>query len=512
MKKIRFISLLLCLVILLQCAAVPVRAAQPEDESTDASADTSTEPSGETQATVPNVAYGAASITNGCRTVEGQVPLAGSERLLETAQAVFLYERTTETVIYSYCADIRLAPGSLSKIMTAMIALEEGDLDDVITVSTREISQLPVGAITAKLREGEQVTLRDLLYCLILSSANDAALLIAAYIDGNEAAFVERMNRRALEIGCTDTYFTNCHGLDDPQQYTTARDVAKITLEAVKSETFVEIFGAKTYTIPSIYEKEEEEGVAKDERRSGLTSGNHLVYDLVLPQYNHTSVTGGMPSYVSAASGASIAFTAENNGMSLVCVILGAKRTYNAEKTWKVDYYGNFDEAFDLLEYTFNGYKINRVLYEGQALRQFTVANGENDVVGYADVALDTVLPVSAQMENLYPQYSVTDGGLSAPIAQGQQIGTVQLWYNSSCVAETELYAMSEVRPAASSGLEIYGATRDDSDISGFLGFLGIVFLIVLVPTGIYLGYNSFRRSMARARRRRRRASRRRSR
>ncbi len=498
MKKYRVFCLFLCLVMVLQLSAVPARANETDEKE-------------ENQTAVPYVPQTSVSVTNGCRTIDGQIPLGGTERLLKTAQSAFVFETSTQTVLYAYCPDIRLAPGSLSKIMTAMIAIEEGNLDDVITVSTHEISQLPAGAITLPFKSGERVTLRDLLYALILQSDNDAALLIAEYIDGSQPAFVERMNQRALELGCTNTYFTNCHGLDDPQQYTTARDMAKITWAAVQNSEFAEIFGATSYTIQSIYEKEEQDEVPAKKRRSALASGNYLIYDLYLPQFNDTRVTGGMPSYVSQASGASISFTASAGGMDYVFVLIGCNRTMK-DNGWQVEYYGNFNEALDILEYTFSGYTINRLLYEGQTLRQFSVPNGANDAVASSGVAMDTVLPKEARMANLNLQYSIKNGGLSAPIRQGELIGSVQFWYNACCVAETELYAMSAVEPAGDSGLEIYGAGRDDSDMIALLKFLGVVLLVLLVLAAGYLGYNYVRRQMARARRRRRRASRRRSR
>ena len=501
MKKIRIISILLCILLFMQSAVPGAAATEPSDTLPG----DSMSPSDTTvpENTSPTAAVGNASIANGCRTIDGQSPLGGSERMLETAQSAFVYESSTDTVIYAYNPDLRMYPGSLSKILTALIALEEGKLSDVITVSTREISQLPVGAITAKLKEGEKVTLEDVLHCLILESANDAALIIAEYVAGNEADFVVLMNQRVQEMGCTNTYLTNCHGLDDAQQYTTARDMAKITLEATKNATFREIFKAKRYTIPPTNKKDEERKLA---------SGNHLVYELVLPQFNDLRVTGGMPSYVSAAAGASIVFTAEDKGMSLVFVIMGTVRTMK-ENGYSVKYYGNFEESLDLLEYTFSGYKINRLLYNGQAMNQFPVSNGESSVVGCSKIALDTVLPVTAKMDNLDPRYTIQNGGLNAPISEGQQIGTVQLWYNASCVAETELYAMSEVTTAGNNGVTIFSvASRDDSDLADVLSFLGTICLIVLAAAAVYLGINHFRKSLRRARRRRRRASRRRSR
>ena len=494
MKNYRTTALLLACILLLQCLVMPASGAPVENE---------TEPSDEsTEVTVPVVPYGNATVANGCRTIEGMYPLGGSDRILESAQAAFIYETTTQTVIYSYNPDLQLAPGSLSKMLTALIAIEMGKLDDEITVSTREISQLPVGAITAKLKEGEKITVRDALYQLILASANDAALILAEYIAGDEPRFVEVMNQRLAELGCTNTYLVNCHGLDNSQQYTTARDIARITLAASQNPTFMEIFGAKTYDMPP---------TNKNEKVREVTSGNHLKYEMVLPQFNDLRVTGGMPSYVSAASGASIAFTAEDKNMELVYVILGATRTYN-EESGNAKYYGNFEEALDLLAFSFNNYKISRLLYQGQALNQFEVSGGECDVVGSSETLLDTVLPINARMDNLIVRYTIRNGGLKAPIADNEVIGTVQYWYNTSCVAETEMYAMNPVKAVGNTGVEIFGASRDDSDLGDILKFLGILLLVVIALFGGYIGYGYLRRSMNRARRRRRRASRRRSR
>lgn len=490
MKKFPILCLILCL--LLQCVSVPSLATQTDD---------STEPP---QTMIPDVAYGTASVGSGCRTIDGQNPLGGSQRMLDTAQAAFIYEISTQTVIYGYNPDLRLYPGSLSKMLTALIALEECELDEKVTVNTESISKLPVGTITAKLKNGEVITMEAALHWMILASANDAALVIAEHISGSEAAFVEKMNQRALELGCTDTHLTNCHGLDDSTQYTTARDIAKITLAGYQNEKFRQIFGAKNYSYgPTNRNKE----------KSKIDSGNHLIYELVLPQFNDRRVTGGMPSYVSEASGASIAFTAEDqkSGLSMVFVILGATRTFTPRG--RADYYGNFNEALDLLEYSFSGYKINQILYEGQALNQFPVANGESNVVGQPMEPMTTVLPVNAHMKNLIFKYRAVDSGIYAPVEEGQKIATVQVWYGTSCITEAELYAMNPVRAVDNTGVEIQSAaSRDDSNVSGILSILGTAMVVILVPLAIYLAYNNIRRYLARSRRRRRRASRRRSR
>lgn len=495
MKKIKFLSVLLSLMLVLQCGFLPVQA-------------TETEATGETVATgsvtaVPEAAFGTASIATGCRTINGMTPLGGNDRILQTAQAAFVYEANTQTVIYSYNPDLRVSPGTLAKIMTGLIAIENCDLDMTVTCTTRWNSQLPSSQVRhAGLMEGEELTMYDLIACLIIHSANDAALMLANMVTPNESAMVQMMNLRAQEIGCTDTLFTNCTGLDDGRQYTTARDMAKIVNEALKNPTFKELFSSTGHTLQPNNRREEETVVETD---------NHLIYQLYLPQFFDKRVVGGMASY-SDASGAGLACLAEDKSMSLVMITLGGTRTWE-DNGWKVHYYGNFEEILDLLEFSFDGFRIARLLYPGQTLSQFSVLNGESKVVGQANIAFDTVLPVNVQLRNLIFRYSVSDGGLSAPVKKDEQIATVQIWYRTSCITEAIVYAMHDVDGATSNGLTIQTvATRSDTDVTDILTFLGIACLVIVIPLGIYIGTNYLRRAAARSKRRRRRASRRRSR
>lgn len=494
MKKIKVLCILLSMIFVLQCGILPVQAT--EAETTEASETTTS------TTTIPDVAFGSASITNGCRTINGKTPLGGSDRILQTAQAAFVYEANTQTVLYAYNPDQRVSPGTLTKIMAGLIAIENCDLDMEVTCTTRWNEQLPAGARHAGLMEGEELTMYDLIACLLIRCANDAALMLANMVTPNEAAMVQMMNLRAQEIGCTDTLFTNCTGLDDGKQYTTARDMAKIVAEAMKNPTFKELFGSSGHTLEP------------NNRRTEATvveTENHLIYQLYLPQFYDDRVIGGMASY-SDTSGAGLACVAEDNDMSVIMITLGGTRTMEANG-WQVKYYGNFEEILDLLEFTFDGFRIARLLYPGQTLSQFSVLNGESMVVGQSQVAFDTVLPVNVQLKNLIFRYTVSDGGLTAPVNKNDQIATVQIWYRTSCITEAVVYAMHDVASESNSGLEIQtGASRSDTDVTDILMFLGVACLVIIIPLGIYIGMNYMRRAAARAKRRRRRASRRRSR
>lgn len=499
MKKIRILSCVLCLCLALQWVLLPVGATE-----------VSTQPTQPTQATdaqsvptpLPEANYGNATVAYGCRTINGMTPLAGSDQILETAQAAFLYEANTGTVIYSYNPDLQMHPGGLAKIMTVLLAIEKGDMDQHIVVSTRWNKELPFRAQVADLKEGEEVTLGDLVHCVMIEAANDAALMIANHIGGTHAAFVEMMNHRAQDMGCTGTKFTNCHGLDDNGQWTTARDMARITLEASKNPTFRKVFGTVKYVMPPNNKMEE---------GRTLEPVNHLMYQLILPQFNDERVTGGIPSYTSLQSGASLVCTAEDKdkGMSFVIVVLGGTRTI-APNGYTVKYYGNFEEVLDLLEFGFGKFKVNQVLYPNMALEQFTVVNGECSVVAQPDRSMEVVLPAEIHLKDLIFRYDLEKD--RAPIAAQDRLGTVQVWYRTSCLAETEMYAMHGVGTVDNSGLDIQGTSRDDSGFASFGKYLLIITLAIFIPLVIYLAINNIRRAAARAKRRRRRASRRRSR
>lgn len=163
------------------------------------------------------------------------------------AAALFDLERAE--VLYSYQMHERLYPASVTKIMTALLALERGDLSDTVTISkTASAASFPSDAQVCGLREGEQWSLEALLNALLLYSGNDAATAIAEHIAGSEQAFVALMNARARELMANNTHFMNPHGLHDDEHYTTAYDLYLIFKECIKDERFVKIIQSDSYT------------------------------------------------------------------------------------------------------------------------------------------------------------------------------------------------------------------------------------------------------------------------
>lgn len=497
MKKMKHLSLFLCLCLLMQCILMPAAAAE------------TTEVTEETQASVAettaSLEFGTVSIKQGCRTIEGMVPLGGSDRRLDTAQSVFLYEITTDTVVYSYNPDTKVHPGALAKMVLALLVLENCERDEVVEVTEGIQAYIPAGSSNIKLKSFEHISVNELLYAVVLYGANDAAVALAHYVAGTTDAFLTMMNNRVKAMGCTNTEFGNISGLYTAQSWSTARDMTKIVREAIKNEDFVEIFGTAEYTIPATDMSDERE----------LSPTNYMMSEIIVPDFYDTRVTGGMQSY-HEKTGASIVCTAqaraENYPLTYIGVVLGATRTF-AENGWQPVNYGNFNELTELLKYGFDNFKINRVIYEGMSLSQFTVAGGECNAVGQAIVDIDSVVPSSAQMENMVMRFSVVNGGLTAPIQKDQLIATMQLEYRNCVVAEAEVYAMGNVKSANDTGVTIRStASRSDSDDSGILSVIGVVCVIVLGLAAAYLAFNAYMRSRIRAQRRRRRANRRRNR
>ena len=502
MKKLRGICLILALVLALQCLCPGVFATEGEQtptetvtEATEAATAAPTEPPTEAPTVdpdaIPDVPAGAnVSVDFGCNTIEAQLPLAGSDKVLRTAKGVFVYETESDTVLYGYNPDQRLAPGGLVQILNALVVLENCDLDQVVTVSTYYINQLvPLGVRHQELRNGEEITVRDLLYCMLLSSANDAAVVLAHHVGGDPDKFIDMMNERAAELGCTDTHFKTVSGLDAKGQYTTARDMARIIQAAMEVEEFRTIYGAGEWTVPATNLHDARE----------MTTLNYLTKGSIIAKFNDDRVTGGKASYTSADTGAVIGFTAENDDLSLICVILGATRQYATDGS--LARYGNFEEARDLMKYCFENFRASRMLYKGQSMLQLDVVDGANDVVAVNKSDLDIVLPKGVGLNDLKLQYEVAGGKLTAPVEEGQEITTMRMWYKGRCVGETTLYAQNAVATAEAPGFTIQdAAARSDDDMAKMLLYVGMVLLILMILAMAYLVINNARRAAARKR------------
>ena len=437
-----------------------------------------------------DLAFGSVSILQGCRTIDSYIPLGGLDRKLDTAMSALVFERNTGTLVYGYNPDIRVSPGGLTKLVNALVVVEHVALDAQVTL-TRDINRRPAGSVHYDLKAEEVLTVDNLLHIMIMQGANDAAIGLADFVAGNQDNFVTMMNMRVRQLGCNNTEFGNVHGQDNATQYTTARDMAKILMEATRNPVLKELLSCVSYTVPATNKH--------DERK--FESQNYFIDSRNIQKFFDKRITCGFQSY-SPEAGANIIFTSEHNNMDLMFVVLGCQRKFY-DNGWQVEVYGNFEEGQTLFRHVFSTYKAKRILYDGQALKQFYVSGGECNVVAEPHLDLDSVLPNDVQFGNLIFEY--TDTGLKAPINAGDMVATVEVWYRNTCLMEAELYAMNNVRQVHKSGLEVLGGADRRSSESTLSRSVVTLCVILLVLVGGYFLFARVMRYRRRVQTRRRR-------
>lgn len=407
----------------------------------------------------------------GCNTLDASVGIAGEEQLLETASAAILYELNSGTMIYSHNPDMRIDPSGMNKIMTALLALEHGDPESVVVVSDDALAAVAYDALRIGLISGEEIKLQDLLYCMMVGSANDAATVIAEHIAGGQDAFVKMMNEKAVSIGCTDTVFMNPSGLSHEQQYTTARDLAKITEEALATEAFLPYFSAIEYLVPA---------TNKSEERTLITT-NYLMSTEKLPQFLDERVTGGKTGAFSAED-RSLICTAEKDGVSYLAVVMSTQGTKGSSGVS----YSNFRETIALLDYGFENYAMRRLLTTEQVLEQFHVVGGENDVAAAPADALYSMMPVDMEMSELTYRCMQSQNSVTAPVRKGDCVGKVEVWYRSLCVSQCDLVAMHTVEQSGVHNVSLPTKGMESTEAS--YGTIILISLIVILTGVVIVG------------------------
>lgn len=343
-------------------------------------------------------------------------------------------------------------PASITKVLTALVALEEGNLEDLVTISayTVDLSRAnsKIGA-----KEGEVYTLKDLLYGMLLPSGCDAARAIAEHMGGSEERFAKKMNEKAAELGMINSHFTNASGLHDAGQYTTARDLARLGAAAAENEALCEILQTGTYDIV--------------EKTTGRTitvrNINRLVAD-PKPSEEYEKVTalyawciGGKTGSTNAAGRTYLAM-ARKNGITLVCVLLGDRVSTKGLKDRAYDEVqaNRFLEAVSLFTYGFERImpetSLADLLSRGLASR-FTVEAQDGDstrtltCVPLADVNMLYSLPRAAcdAPGAIAPQ--VEQYELVAPVQAGEQVGSVSYYYDETLLFTLPLLAETSLLP-----------------------------------------------------------------
>lgn len=295
---------------------------------------------------------------------------------------VILMEESTGTILYEKNSDEAHYPASITKIMTTLLALENGNLSDMVTFSDDAINNTEGSGIARDY--GEQMTLEQCLYGVMLESANECAYAVAEHVGGTVENFVDMMNAKAKELGCTNTHFANPHGLQDENHYTTAHDMALIAQAAYQNETFRIIIGTKMYTIPPT-NKHAEETVLRNHHDMLCT------YHNANRKYLYPYCVGGKTGYTATANSTLVTY-AEKDGMTLICVVMNTQSP------------NQFIDTVNLFDYAFDNFQVLNVAEnDTDYSAETTVDNGNlNNIAPFVELDKDAVivLPKTAEFSD----------------------------------------------------------------------------------------------------------------
>lgn len=322
------------------------------------------------------------------------------------SRAAILMDNKTNKILYDKNSNERMFPASTTKILTAILVLENCDLNEIITASYDAVMSIPEGYVTANIDGDEQLTVEQLLQLLLVHSANDAANVLAEYVGGSIESFVSMMNTKVNELGLTNTHFTNAYGLQDDNHYTTAYDLSVIMQYCLKNDDFRRIAGSASCSIPA---------TNKSDVRS-YTSTNQLLVPSNPNYYSY--VTVGKTGFTTEA-GECLVSCAYKNDLELICVVLGGTVVDGVST--------RFSESKTLYEYGFNNFSLKNIANPGDIITQIEVPNATSDTKSLELAFTDSIYALvnTSDLETNYTPEIQLHSDISAPITQGDVLGSV---------------------------------------------------------------------------------------
>ena len=345
------------------------------------------------------------------------------DNITTNSPSVILMDASTGKILYSKNAFEKRYPASTTKLMTAILALENCKLTDVATVSHDAIFNVPVGYSHANLQEGERLTIEQLLKVLLIPSANDAAFVIAEHIAGSVDKFSEMMNNKAKELGCMNTHFVNPNGIHDEDHYSTAYDLALIGQYAMKFDKIMEIAKINHYKLP------------KTNKYTGPTRIFNATNGLIDKddEYYYSAATGLKTGYTDK-SGYCIVSSAEKGELKLLEVVLGSENIST-----------RYEDCINLFDYGFNNYSYKKLLDAGTIINNMQVDGATKETKSLNIVAKDDINVLTKNdinVNSLEPQVQINS--LTAPIEKDAVIGKLTYTIGDETYS-TDLIAGSKV-------------------------------------------------------------------
>ncbi|MGN1299381.1 MAG: D-alanyl-D-alanine carboxypeptidase family protein [Candidatus Scatovivens sp.] len=366
--------------------------------------------------------------------------------------AAILIETSTGRILYEKNAYQKMYPASTTKIMTAILTLENCKLSDVATVSASALESIPNGYVTANLQIGEQLTIKDLLYALMVKSANDTAVVLAEHISGSVENFSVLMNNKAKELGCTSTNFVNPNGIHNENHYSTAYDLSLIAKYCMKNETFRKIVSTTSYTLPATNKYENEDRTFSNTNSLIIVNNNNRA-----DNYYYKNAIGIKTGYTSQARNCLIAGSLRD-GLEFISVVLDAGLTDTGLSVRYLD-------TISLLDYGYNNFTLTKIKETNNVADTIEVPKATRDTKNLDLLVKDNITVVNnktTDVNQISPEIILKEN-LIAPISKGDVVGTIKY-----VVDDTEY----------SSDL-LAGSDVEKSDVSVILIVAGLVIIIL---------------------------------
>ncbi len=355
------------------------------------------------------------------------------------SKAVYLVNTDTESDIkvFAQNENDRRSPASLTKIMTAIVVLENVDsLDEVVTAPGYIYDEFyGIGVSNADIQRGEEITVRDLLYALMLRSACEAASILADYVCPEDIpSFVDMMNQKAKALGCTNTNFVNAHGLDAEGQYTTAYDMYLIANYAMQNETFAEISCSPTYTMKVTNKHSEERNIWHTNYMLSTYYGGSNYYEYAK----------GIKTGTTDDAGRNLVTVGEKEGYHYLLVTLGAP--YRDENGAVLSENYSYTDHRNLYNWVFDTFRFTSVIEEYQSLDEVAVRFGDNSdhVTVTAQKKVIMLLPKTLDISTILLRTNLPEE-VDAPVVKGDTVGKAELVLADEVIASVDLIAESDV-------------------------------------------------------------------